>query len=262
MAQQKFTNSFREALWETYGKRCFHCTGELLLVDMRVDHIVPEHLHHGDPAGRIAALTEIGLPEDFNICGHGNLAPSCEKCNGQKSGSILIGRAVAVSLTRIQRSLVKLEENLRKKRKARDLEDMLRAVARSVDSGLFTPEEFLTHFSAVLRDKAIADGSNLACQVGIPTLPKLPTKKFVRHPLLFMPQARAAMQDYTLDPDDIADELFFSLMSGSAGVVKLQVSSELSNHAYALKLQGNLYMLFAVTEQAVAVIAMIESKEA
>ena len=100
MARQKFGNNFREALWETYGKKCFYCTGELLLADMGVDHIVPEHLHYADAAKREAALTEIGLPFDFDILGNGNLAPSCERCNGQKSGSVLIGRSAAIALTR------------------------------------------------------------------------------------------------------------------------------------------------------------------
>lgn len=119
MAQQKFSNSFREAVWETYGKKCFHCAGELLLVDMRVDHIGPEHLHYGDVVTQVAILADIGLPSDFDILGNGNLAPSCERCNGQKSGSILVGRSVAVALTRIERSRAVLEKNL----KRRDLQE-------------------------------------------------------------------------------------------------------------------------------------------
>jgi hypothetical protein len=100
MAQQKFNNNFREALWETYGKKCFHCTGGLLLADMRVDHIIPEHLHHGDRQKREAVLTELGLPLEFDIQGHGNLAPSCDKCNSQKSGNS-IGNYCALSGTEI-----------------------------------------------------------------------------------------------------------------------------------------------------------------
>src|SRR5262249_55894666 len=103
MAQQKFSNSFREALWETHDKKCFHCSGELLLFDMRIDHIVPERLFY-DATEREAAFKEIGLPSDFDIQGNGNLAPTCARCNGGKSGSVLIGRSTAVALTRIQRS--------------------------------------------------------------------------------------------------------------------------------------------------------------
>jgi hypothetical protein len=61
MAQQKFSNAFREALWETYGKKCFYCTRELLLVDMRVDHVIPEHMHHSIPSARNPVLDEMGL---------------------------------------------------------------------------------------------------------------------------------------------------------------------------------------------------------
>jgi hypothetical protein len=64
MAQQKFSNSFREALWEAYGKKCFHCTGELLFADMQVDHIIPEQLHRGAVDKRESVLKEIGLPLD------------------------------------------------------------------------------------------------------------------------------------------------------------------------------------------------------
>ena len=151
MAQQKFNNNFREALWETYGKECFHCTRELLLADMRVDHIIPEHLYHGEAAKLAAVRADIGLPDDFNILGSENLAPSCEGCNGEKSGSILIGRAADIKLTRIQRKLPALERNLRKKRKARDLEDVLLAVAHSIESGKFTMEEFGEQFIAIFH---------------------------------------------------------------------------------------------------------------
>src|SRR5258708_1491768 len=104
MARQKFSNRLREALWETYDKKCFHCTAELLLADMRSDHLIPEQLHHGEPAAREGALAGIGLPPDFQILGHGNLVPSCERCNSQKSGSVLIGGAVAIALTRVERN--------------------------------------------------------------------------------------------------------------------------------------------------------------
>lgn len=155
MAQQRFTSSFREALWETYDKKCFHGGTELLLLDMRVDHIVPEHLHRGGEEERVSALTTLGLPLDFDILGHGNLVPSCERCNSQKGGLLLIGGAVAIALTRVQRNLPKLEENLKKLRKARQLEDILLAVARSLEKGVFTQAEFFEQ----LREMGIG-GSN------------------------------------------------------------------------------------------------------
>ncbi|HVI78210.1 MAG TPA: hypothetical protein VM715_08595, partial [Candidatus Acidoferrum sp.] len=166
---------------------------------------------------------------------------------------------VAISLTRIQRSLDKLEENLGKNRKARDLEDVLRAVARSVNSGMFTPEEFLNQFNTLVFDRHVAEGKVQACEA-FPTFPKLQTRKYIRKPLHFMPQAMDSMQKFVLKSIDIADELYFSLMSGTAAVTKIQASPEFGNQAYVLKLQGNLYILFAVTEQAVVVIGMVETK--
>jgi 5-methylcytosine-specific restriction endonuclease McrA len=146
MAQQKFRNAFREALWETYGKKCFYCTRELLLVDMRVDHVIPEHLHHGIPSVKNPVLNELGLPAGFNILGRENLAPSCDRCNSLKSGDILIGTSPTVELTRIRRTLPKLEENLRKKKKDRELEDVLLTVGRSIELGKFTSQDFLEQF--------------------------------------------------------------------------------------------------------------------
>jgi hypothetical protein len=208
MAQQRFGNSFREALWETFGKKCFHCSGELLLVDMQVDHIIPEHFHHGEEDKRKAVLTEVGLPETFDIRGNENLAPSCMNCNGQKGGSVLIGRATAVALTRIERKLSTLEGNLQKRREDRSLEFVLRSAARSLDKGAFSPEEFLRQAQKVVANAQRDRDPNL-------TNLEIGRVWNMAKSLGFTEHARRAMQESRLLASDVALALFEGLVVGT-----------------------------------------------
>jgi hypothetical protein len=246
MAQQKFGNSFREALWETHGKKCFHCSRELLFVDMRVDHIVPEHLHHGETESRLAVLTEIGVPPDFNILGRENLAPSCGKCNGEKSGSVLIGRSTAVSLTRIERSLPALQANLQKRRDGKILDDTLRSVARSVDSGLFTHEQFLEQYRKLVTND---EGDGLVfwnLEVG-KIYNKIKSPGFTEH-------ARRSMEARGLMESDIAEAFWDNLKEGTVTAAKVPGQG----NQYVV--QGtNLRIVFAVFSTVIVVLTLSHS---
>jgi hypothetical protein len=169
MAQQKFSNAFREALWETYGKKCFHCSRELYLFDMRVDHIIPEHLHRGPAARRDAVLAEIGLLPSFNILGSENLAPSCDHCNGRKSGSVLVDGTPRITLTEIRRKLPALEKNLSKQRKARAIEETFIAISRSIDQGKFTALEFARQLNKIAKTYPDMSAAVLESLVDPPT---------------------------------------------------------------------------------------------
>jgi hypothetical protein len=142
MAQQKFSFAFREALWETYDGKCFHCTRSLLFRDMQVDHIIPEYLHYADSAEREPQLDRVGLPHDFDILGRGNMAPCCGECNGQKGGLVLIARSSAIALTRIAQKLPEFEKNLRAKKAVHEINKLAMMVMRSATKGKFDLEQF------------------------------------------------------------------------------------------------------------------------
>jgi len=250
MAQQRFGNSFREALWETFGKKCFHCSGELLLVDMQVDHIIPEHFHLGEEDKRKAVLAEIGLPETFDIKGNENLAPSCARCNSQKSGSVLIGGATALALTRIKRRLPALEENLRKNKSDRSLEYILRAVGRSLDKGAFTPEELLSQMQKVIanaqRDR---DPNIINLEIG--------RVWAMAKPLGFTEHARRRMEEGRFLASDVAQAVFDGLIIGRATAVKVAGQSD----QYLIEGPDNLKVTFRIVGDIVVVLTVFKDPD-
>jgi hypothetical protein len=242
---QNFSNRFREALWETHGKKCFHCSRELLLVDMQVDHIIPEDLHHGDAETREDILTKLGLPVSFNILGNGNMAPSCARCNSGKSDSVLIGNTVAVALTRLDRSLPSLEERLQKGAKARGLEDILRAVARSVDSGKFTRQEFQKQFDKIVfDDDRNSEIKNFNFETG-----KIFNKSL---PLGFTQRARQQMEERRFLPSDIGQAVLVGLAHGDAD------ASKMSDDTYRVRAPENLRIVFRIFGSTVVVLSVFE----
>jgi hypothetical protein len=88
MSSQKFSASQREAIWLAHEKKCAY-TRELLDVSsFHIDHIVPESLAD-DPAEFDQVKAKLGLPNDFDIFGYGNLLPSRPGANLQKGSLVL-----------------------------------------------------------------------------------------------------------------------------------------------------------------------------
>jgi hypothetical protein len=83
MAKQKFTTAHRRAIWTAYAMRCFYCREPLRWDDLRIDHVVPESLSNDADALR-AKLTELGLPESWELQANANVVASCDKCNARK----------------------------------------------------------------------------------------------------------------------------------------------------------------------------------
>ena len=88
VAQQRFSDIHRRALWEAHRKRCLYC-GELLFFKaLVIDHVIPEKI-----AKDVKRLDELrvthGLGADFDIEGDENLAPACHACNIGKTDHLL-----------------------------------------------------------------------------------------------------------------------------------------------------------------------------
>lgn len=172
MAQQKFDIDFREALWKAHGKRCIYCREPVRLFDMRIDHVIPEHLAHGDPDRRIAVLEEIGLPPDFNIRGHGNLAPSCDQCNSTKSGDVLVESTNPVTLTRVAKALGKLRKLLEQQKSVKEIDEAILIISRALEQKKFTAEDFVDRLKNVFPGMIPEEGwpePNTEAQVNLRT---------------------------------------------------------------------------------------------
>jgi 5-methylcytosine-specific restriction endonuclease McrA len=244
MAQQKFGNSFREALWETFEKKCFHCSRELLLVDMQVDHIVPEHLHQVGEDQRKAALAGIGLPDTFNILGNENLAPSCVRCNSTKSGSVLTGGATAIALTRIERKLPALDANQKKKREDRGLEAILLSVGRALDKGAFTPDELSRQFEKVVANwKRDRDPNIINFETGIRN--SAPSLGFTQN-------AKRNMESRRFTTKDVFQAVLGALIEGKFKAIKVADQ----NDRYLIEGPDNLNVAFAIKDDTVIVLSV------
>ena len=81
--RKRFSYPERHAVWYTNERRCWWCKEPLRLVEVTVDHVLPESLlDDGDTLETI--LVEYGLPKDFNINGYENWLPCHNHCNQSK----------------------------------------------------------------------------------------------------------------------------------------------------------------------------------
>lgn len=91
MSSQKFSSAEREAICLAHEKKCAY-TRELLDVsNFHIDHVVPESLAY-DAAEFKRIKDELGLPDDFDLFGYGNLLPCRPGANLQK-GSLVLDKA-------------------------------------------------------------------------------------------------------------------------------------------------------------------------
>src|SRR4051794_11632776 len=77
MSEQRFSNAFREALWEAHLRKCLYCRKDIAFVEMKVDHVIPESAQK-DYKRLLEVRKGLGLGSEFSILGFENLAPSCD----------------------------------------------------------------------------------------------------------------------------------------------------------------------------------------
>jgi 5-methylcytosine-specific restriction endonuclease McrA len=86
-AKRRFSYAERYAVWHGNRRKCWWCKEPLWLVEVTVDHVLPESLLN-DAASREVALTEYGLSKQFNINGYENWLPCHNHCNQSKSSRL------------------------------------------------------------------------------------------------------------------------------------------------------------------------------
>ncbi|WP_133512842.1 HNH endonuclease [Candidatus Thiosymbion oneisti] len=85
--KRRFSYPERYAIWHCNGRRCWWCREPLRLVEVTIDHVLPESLLD-DEEKRKEILAEYGLPQDFNINGYENWLPCHNHCNQSKGNKI------------------------------------------------------------------------------------------------------------------------------------------------------------------------------
>ncbi len=150
MAKQRFSIAFREALWEVHGKKCLYCKKSLRFFELEVDHVLPESLQ-GDPEKLGLVLRDLGLGESFDLLGYENLAPACRRCNGDKGDELFRVGSPLITLSRVSSKIQKIRELLEEKRHARDLDNTLRHIARSIEQGKYDAAELRQGLEAIQK---------------------------------------------------------------------------------------------------------------
>ncbi|NJM74981.1 MAG: hypothetical protein HC852_03395 [Acaryochloridaceae cyanobacterium RU_4_10] len=72
----------RQAIWECHNGLCFYTQKPVALMDMQIDHILPESIKR-------EKLEEYGLDQDFTLNSLENYVPSCRWANREKSNIVL-----------------------------------------------------------------------------------------------------------------------------------------------------------------------------
>ena len=140
MAQERFSDIHRRALWEAHRKRCLYCREPLLFKELVIDHVIPEKT--AKDANQLADLRiSHGLGADFDIVGDENLAPACHACNIGKTDYLLSPERAALILTQVAAQLPKFNRlKARYQEQASDDAVML-GVSVAIEKGLISPAE-------------------------------------------------------------------------------------------------------------------------
>jgi HNH endonuclease len=91
--------ALRIGLWEAHKRRCIYCGEPLSYRQVEIDHLIPRHLSAKKDELR-EILSELKLPENFDLNDRHNLLPVHAHCNREKSGSVFRADTVLYYLER------------------------------------------------------------------------------------------------------------------------------------------------------------------
>jgi hypothetical protein len=140
MAKGRISYGKRFALWQAHSGRCGYCGVPVRLLDMQVDHILPEWLL-SDPERFNRLKREYALEESFDLRDYCNWLPTHAACNRQK-GATVPDRNFAVyfiSLARGKIAKAKAEEERYAATRAAD--QVVGKLFAAVAGGVLTKEE-------------------------------------------------------------------------------------------------------------------------
>lgn len=129
MAAYNFSRAERYAVFTVHHERCWLCDLPVSLLEMEIDHIIPEHLEE-DSKALAGVLHELGLPETFRLNSFENWMPAHRRCNEIKSGLVfrpspLIQARLQIAIRRAERARTLAERYIRDGRIDRAISDIL-----------------------------------------------------------------------------------------------------------------------------------------
>jgi hypothetical protein len=140
VSKQRISDDKRWALWKAHRGRCPYCNEPVRLLDMQVDHVLPELLA-SDPARLASVKREYGLEDSFSLFDYDNWLPAHPACNRRKSGTVP-GRILALSLISIAKAKASLaREGEARLVGARRADDAVGKMIAAVQRGLISRQQ-------------------------------------------------------------------------------------------------------------------------
>ncbi len=133
MSKYRFSIEQKFALWRVYDGRCAYCYEPIRLLDITIDHILPEYLEE-KPKELQELITRFNLGTDFSINDYCNWAPMHFGCNTRKNADIFETAPYYIGIARSKASKAGEEERRAIKNKQFDMG--LAVVARGIKQGL------------------------------------------------------------------------------------------------------------------------------
>ena len=147
MNKERISYDKRFALWQAHAGRCPYCGLPVRLLDMQIDHILPECLM-SDPEQLARVKREYALENTFDLRDYCNWLPTHPRCNRRK-GTILPDRNVALSFISFARGKVAQARTEEKRYiRTRTADQVVGKLLAAVERGALTKEEV---FAALAR---------------------------------------------------------------------------------------------------------------
>lgn len=249
MSNQQLSLQFREALWDVHDQRCLYCKTSLLFTEMEVDHVIPEQLL-SSPSTLANLKVEMGLLPSFDVLGYENLAPSCRKCNGQKHGRPFPAGYGMIALGQVAGKLPALRAAIERKRQDRDLDNTLRHIARSLDKGLFSPDDLMQGIEIIRKHPNGICGSSPNAP---PASPEVRTANihFSRvAQLRWAPDALASMNKSGYSVDQVNDMIYSAAQNGSLMAKRILLGKW---PAYEVRVRPDARVIFSIVDDVLVV---------
>ena len=134
----------QQAIWECHNCSCFYTHEPIKLIDMQVDHILPEDIEK-DSKLKKEQLREYGLEEDFVLNSLENYVPSSRWANRAKSNTILPYADLALKTAR--RLAPKIRSKINNLRQNIDFETSKSDIKSHVSGNRGKAEELYNEFT-------------------------------------------------------------------------------------------------------------------
>lgn len=154
MRKQRIAYDKRFSLWRSHNGRCPYCGEQVRLLDMQVDHVLPESLAL-DPNKLCDLKREYGLEESFDLLDYCNWLPAHPACNRRKGADVLDKAAVLfyVALAKAKVPLARAEEERLARARAADM--VVGRLLAAVENGLVTKEQVESALAAVPQETRV-----------------------------------------------------------------------------------------------------------